>query len=49
MVVWPRFHFDRMQSRGVGKSAPEIGRWVRTNYRRADEFWFLIFVPKQPH
>jgi hypothetical protein len=47
VVVWPRLHFDRMKSRGIGESAPQIGRWVRTHYRRADEFWFLIFVPKE--
>jgi hypothetical protein len=47
VVVWPRLHFDRMKSRGIGESAPAIGRWVRANYRRADDFWYVIFVPKE--
>jgi hypothetical protein len=49
LVVWPRLNFDRMPSRGIRETAPQIGRWVQRNYQLADDFWYLIFLPKQPH
>lgn len=33
LVIWPDQPFDELPERRVGRTAPELVRWVRTNYR----------------
>jgi hypothetical protein len=47
VVIWPRKHFDFMESRGLQHSAPKLSRWVGEHYRVAEKDpVYLLLVPK---
>jgi hypothetical protein len=47
VVVWPRFHFDNMVSRGVDRIAPRLTLWVTGNYHVvAKTPVYLVLVPE---
>jgi hypothetical protein len=46
-VVWPRKHFDFMESRGLQSSAPRLSRWIGDHYQVAETNpIYLVLVPK---
>ena len=45
-VIWPGRAFDDIPDRAVGKTAPRISAWVKTNYTRSQakqHRWFVMF------
>jgi hypothetical protein len=50
VVIWPERPFDRMPSRGITATAPQLAAWVKAHYERIprrQRRWALMF-PRHP-